>query len=376
MKTRAVVAGGLLAIAGGWAIMAFGQGVYDTPAEFPPASYEGRQYVDSRGCVYIRAGIDGVVTWVPRVTRNREVICGQIPTFTPEQLAALASGAVLSNLPDLQALDVPGSGISVELQTAPAPHPNVVNDIYVPPSTDTLTSNVVNDIYVPTVDGTVSGAADGTVVNDIYVGETAGTGYTKTVPVSAQSAAGTVVNDIFVPTGQTQSSGSETAALQVGIPNSNANRIPAGFRAAWDDDRLNPHRGPRSSSGDASMYSVWTEEVPMRAADGSGRSGGILGLGSRVRAVAPFTSTKTAPAEAPVTNSAVSGGFIQVGVYSVEGNASKTLGRLARMGLPVAVQQTGRTQTVLAGPFDNGQTLAKALRMLRQNGYSDAFRSN
>lgn len=51
------------------------------PAEFPPASYKGKQYVDSNGCIYIRAGIDGNVTWVPRVSRQRKQICGYKPSL-------------------------------------------------------------------------------------------------------------------------------------------------------------------------------------------------------------------------------------------------------------------------------------------------------
>lgn len=51
------------------------------PAEFPPTSFAGNQFVDSKGCAFIRAGVGGAVTWVPRVDRKRQQLCNFQPSF-------------------------------------------------------------------------------------------------------------------------------------------------------------------------------------------------------------------------------------------------------------------------------------------------------
>ena len=100
------------------------QGLRDAepPAEFPPASFTGRQYVDSRGCAYIRAGINGNVTWVPRVTQQRQQVCGFQPSLTPAQLAqAPQPRAGSGDAPEILTLDPQAQPRRSEAEPAPAP---------------------------------------------------------------------------------------------------------------------------------------------------------------------------------------------------------------------------------------------------------------
>ncbi|WP_254696877.1 SPOR domain-containing protein [Octadecabacter sp. SW4] len=81
MKTRVFLTATIVAMGLGGAAMAQALRNADGPAETPPASFTANQYVDSRGCVYIRAGISGNVTWVPRVNRSRRQLCGFEPSL-------------------------------------------------------------------------------------------------------------------------------------------------------------------------------------------------------------------------------------------------------------------------------------------------------
>ncbi|MGL4412948.1 SPOR domain-containing protein [Roseinatronobacter monicus] len=96
------------------------------PAELPPAGFEGREYVDSRGCVFLRSTFGGEVTWVPRYGPDRQPVCNGTPSadaiadMVTEQQAPIAEAAVADAPPaEEPVVEFPRT----ETRTAPVPVP-------------------------------------------------------------------------------------------------------------------------------------------------------------------------------------------------------------------------------------------------------------
>lgn len=96
------------------------------PAELPPPGFEGREYTDSQGCVFLRSTFGGTVTWVPRFGPNRQPVCNGTPAAEPE---------VAQSAPIAPERPVPaGSQAAPSIATAkePAPRPRATTRAQAP----------------------------------------------------------------------------------------------------------------------------------------------------------------------------------------------------------------------------------------------------
>ncbi|MCU9839097.1 SPOR domain-containing protein [Ruegeria sp. WL0004] len=271
------------------------------PAEYPPASYKGKQYVDSRGCIFIRAGIDGNVTWVPRVSRERKQICG----FQPSAVAGSTSTAPQQAAPELITLDQPAATVapkptrtkaqpqvSTVAAATTSPEPQVVRPVAakpaVVPTTRTTTARPV--VVAPVAASAPSqvaprsiapaaapssgvGCPDASALSQRYINQTGvRCGPQAQSPVtygplrkgSSLDAGNSVAGKAGV------SVSLETRIVPKHIYDKRQNTtnvvVPVGYRSVWTDDRLNPHRAERTLRP-AIIQSTYVTPQGFRAVD-------------------------------------------------------------------------------------------------------------
>lgn len=316
----------LASVATGSAAFAQSSSSKVAPAEYPPASFNGTQYVDSRGCVYIRAGTNGNVSWVPRLTRKRQHICGQQPskvagasqlaparsqkkvvqiTLEPETQAVQTASIAPRSAPSVQ--DVAAKPVRTAAVVRPKPTRLIAKKSPVTPAAAaapaTATVKQNRSVIAPSV---VSKAVPKPVAAQSVATKVARKPVPVPKPVAVQKTAVAapksairkpvrrkVVKPVatVAPTGPVPSTSlpGSTRVLPRHLANDRANRpnfaVPKGYRPAWEDDRLNPRRAEGTLAGRTQMNLVWTTGVPRRLIDrSSGRD-----MTAKVALVYPYT---------------------------------------------------------------------------------------
>ncbi|WP_112311077.1 SPOR domain-containing protein [Pseudogemmobacter bohemicus] len=391
------------------------------PAEMPPAGFKGQQYVDSRGCVFLRAGYGGRETWVPRISHDRKQLCGYAPSgravVTAEAAPtvadpALAAKAAAGSTPKTTGTKIPSINTK---PGAPLPLPAPMQSAFdaagsapvaaAPKKTAAAAAVTSSDGYRLTCPATapvaqkfrVEGGGTRTLCTK-GDGTLDGASFPRLQTGGSDSWTGTAT---AVATGKsvtvTTRKGGSTA-----IPTP-----PPGYKLAWEDDRLNPRRGLQTQQGVADQDRLWTRTTPaelheggsrevmvrVRRSDGStSMEPGILVTAAdgsqsvKLRSDSGVSksskSTAKAVEAAPVIaaeskagdNKAAGRLFVQVGTFGVAANAEGTAGRLQGLGLPVSrsTLKGGALQVVYAGPFASVGEAQAALSKVRSAGFGDA----
>lgn len=384
--------------------MASAQGI---PAERPPASYTADQYIDSRGCVFVRVGFGIATEWVPRVGRDRNQVCGQTPSGGGGAGApdlANTSGVTIIGGPAPAATPAPAAAAPAPAPAA-APRaparvspPIVIAEPVAPapaaaPQVQVVVPQAPVQAQAPVRIQAPSGATGcpnlPAAQQPYFTGEDVRCGPQAVFP-------GTVGPQSNLGGGGTGAA----PAVSTGVPRSFAlSAPPPGYQLAWDDGRLNPYRGIGTPSGEAQMQQVWTDTVPRRIAAvpitvGSNvitrRQTAALALAARNGAAEPQVRVPRArlpiadqPTAATPSNEVRVGAghrHVLAGTFGGQGEATQAYNRLASAGLPARIGQVNRQGStlyvVMAGPYGDAQSLGRALLQTRSAGFSSAMTRN
>jgi hypothetical protein len=322
------------------------------PAEQPPGSFRGEQYIDSRGCVFLRTGTAAQTNWVPRVNGARQHICGQQPSVAGTAIAAAPARAPLAIARPAVTVAAP----VIMQPVAPSTQPRAV-------------------VPAPVQIAPATGGCPGMdAIANRYTSSTGRCGPQAVHPGDA-ARRGAALQQGATGTAQ-------TAAILAPIV------VPAGYRPAFDDGRFNAFRAVGTAAGEAQMDLIWTRSVPRRLVDRSTMSDmsalfpglvyPFIDMATQNANLASTLAAQNLSARAAPRSVAVVPGdqFVQAARFTDRAAADAARAALASTGMPTrmgGVQgNNGMTYVVLAGPFDTPAALQSGLTAARAAGFTDA----
>ncbi|MEZ5912403.1 MAG: SPOR domain-containing protein [Paracoccaceae bacterium] len=360
---RSLIVASLLAVAVPTsAALANDAPVVDGPAELPPDNFLDRQYVDSKGCVFLRAGYGGRTRWVPRLDRSRKPLCGQAPSLARAGQPA-PEAEVLATEPGTATAPVAAAETSGVTQSA---EPQATSQ----PTPQAEASAPAIAVSVPETAPVVAASPAIILATPVKASRKARKAPRKVRVIFLRPLAGCPgeVREnraIRLPDGRLAAPCDEAGSIHVVI--AEAPVRAQGYKPAFDDGRFNPQRGQGTLRGKKEMSRVWTDGTPAR----------LKTTPERASELAADKAPKVVVAPASGVRAAAGGRFVQAGAFGEPDNAARAVARLRSLGLPVASQtlvSRGRSlQAVMAGPFGDAASLSAALAQLRRAGYPDAF---
>jgi cell division septation protein DedD len=118
-------------------------------------------------------------------------------------------------------------------------------------------------------------------------------------------------------------------------------------------------------------------EVSETALDPIASAGAAIDNAAPTPAAAPAPAAPKPAAPAPRTTSSLSKPFVQLGIFSVEGNATRTAKQMRSAGMVPTVKRSeinGKPfWRVLVGPAGNKSELDNLIKAIKAEGFSDAY---
>lgn len=333
-----------------------------TPAEMPPASYDQSQYVDSAGCVFIRAGFNGATTWVPRYGDDRRPMCGFAPSAATGA-AQVAAAPMPAPVTVTAAAPAPARAAPRPAMVAEAPRTR--RPYSVAPETQRVRVQAA-----PAPEARVYQAQSGLDTRWSHYDRTGPSPCTNYSPHSQMYAVPSpALPNLPLRCGPQAQHPAD--ALREQSPRGNV----------WEPwDGANPY--PAHNNNVYMLPRPYAPRWPQPYLQGASEPRGTVIPSTRAPRATVSTMGTTAEIDRAPVRAATSGGmsngrFVQVGTYGVASNAQAAIARLQAQGLPVArgnATSGGRSlQVVLAGPFNSQAELNAALGAARAMGYSDAY---